>query len=291
MGRTATDYSNMIKRKEGDIVRLTADLDALKAERSQSSKEIIALRGHIDTLTAELQAHQDDKERDAVMQGKLHEELDELRALMEAKTSEDERRTQVEKRKDEELVDLRAQTTNLLAELGELRRSTLEAQNRMKVALETSTKEHQSLLSSHRSLSDRMQATESKFKKADASLQDAEKAKRSLESELQALRSRQNDLEGELAETQRAKEVGGGSCPLDSLLIHARNCFCRVWNVNYPQLRPSTKTSKTLPFNSSGRRMLRTDNLKPSRSSLKPRPLNAPSSRSLHPVRSKRSFS
>lgn len=197
----------MIKRKEGDIVRLTADLDALKAERSQSSKEMIALQVRMETLTADLQAHRDDKERDASTQAKLHEELDELRALMEAKSSEDERRSEVEKRKDEELVDLRAQTSSLQQELGDLRRSTLEAQNKMKVELETSTREHQSLLHSHRSLSDRMLATESKAKKAEASLQEAEKAKRALESELQSLRTRQIDLDGELAETQRAKEV------------------------------------------------------------------------------------
>ncbi|EIM83928.1 uncharacterized protein STEHIDRAFT_22547, partial [Stereum hirsutum FP-91666 SS1] len=142
MGRTATEYSNMIKRKEGDVARLTADLDALKTERSQSSKEMIALQVKVETLTAEIQARRDDKERDASTQAKLHEELDELRALMEAKSSEDERRSEVEKRKDEELVDLRAQTSSLQQDLSDLRRSTLEAQNKMRVELETSTKEH-----------------------------------------------------------------------------------------------------------------------------------------------------
>ncbi|KAI0039953.1 hypothetical protein FA95DRAFT_1652369 [Auriscalpium vulgare] len=42
--RTAADYSQMIERKEADILRVKADLDASKAERSHLSKEVIDLK-------------------------------------------------------------------------------------------------------------------------------------------------------------------------------------------------------------------------------------------------------
>ncbi|TFY78541.1 hypothetical protein EWM64_g5472 [Hericium alpestre] len=206
MARTATEYSSMIKRKEDAIDRLTAELDQSKAERNRLSQEITERQGQVHTLEAELQSEKDIGRQNASVHTKLQEELDGLRALMEAKSSEDTRRSEVEKRKEEELVDLRGQVAKLQSELNDSRRAAVEAQSKLKVELDSTSREHKSLLNSHRSLSDRMQASDSQLKKAEAALLEVEKTKRSLDSELQALRSRQIDTDGQLAEAQKAKE-------------------------------------------------------------------------------------
>ena len=197
----------MIKRKDADITRLTADLETSKAERSRLSKEILEHRARIEALTAEIISQRDDEARHVAVQDKLQDELDQLRSLMEAKTSEENRRGEVEKQKDAELQDLRLQASQLQNELNNARRTALEVQNKLKVDLEATEREHNSLLHSHRSLSDRLQANDHKLKQTEASLAEVQKAKRSQESELQELRSRRIDTDGQLAESEKAKEV------------------------------------------------------------------------------------
>ncbi|KAH9003334.1 hypothetical protein EDB86DRAFT_2349338 [Lactarius hatsudake] len=206
LSRTASDYSDMIKQKDADITRLATELEVSKSDRGRLSKEILECRGRIDALTAEIASQRDSEARHTAVQEKLQDELDKLRSLIEAKTSEESRRNEVEKQKDAELRDLRLQASQLQQELGDARRTAIEVENKLKVDLETSVREHTSLLQSHRSLSDRLQANDQKLKQTEASLAEASKIKRSQESELQELRTRRIDLDGELAELQKAKE-------------------------------------------------------------------------------------
>ena len=213
--RTASEYSDMIKKKDADITRLAAELETSKAERSRLSKEILEHRGRIEALTAEVVSQRDNEARHASAQEKLQDELDKLRSLIEAKTSEENRRGEVEKQKEAELQDLRLQVGQLQQELSEARRGALEVQNKLKVDLDASVREHNSLLHSHRSLSDRVQANDHKLKQTAAALAEVEKIKRSQESELQELRSRRIDTDGQLAELQKAKEVIGHTSDTD----------------------------------------------------------------------------
>jgi myosin protein heavy chain len=205
--RTASDYSDMIKKKVAEVGRLTAELETSKTERGRLSKEILEHRGRIEALTAEVVSQRDNEAHHASVQEKLQDELDKLRSLMEAKTSEESRRSEVERQKEAELQDLRLQAGQLQQELSEARRSAFEIQNQLKVDLEASVREHNSLLQSHRSLSDRLQANDHKLKKTEATLAEVEKTKRAQESELQELRSLRIDTDGQLAELQKAKEV------------------------------------------------------------------------------------
>ncbi|KAL6303713.1 nonmuscle myosin heavy chain b [Sparassis latifolia] len=207
MSRTATEYSNMIKRKEDDIVRLTSELESSKVERNRSLKEINELQVKVDTLTSELSAQQNDRTRRAAAQTKLQEELDELRSLLEAKTTEETRRGEVEKRKDQELLDLRSQVSKLSEELEENRRTTAEDQNKLKVDLDTIRREYDSLLASHKSLSERERSVQAQLRNAEASLSETDKSRRASESELQSIRSRQIDTDSQLADLQKAKEA------------------------------------------------------------------------------------
>ncbi|KAG6866166.1 hypothetical protein C0991_008120 [Blastosporella zonata] len=206
MARTATEYSTMIQKKEEQMLKLTAQLDSSKATNSKALNEIIELQSDIDTLVAELEAEKGDRVQDVAARTKLQEEVDQLRSLMDAKTSEESRRNEVEKRKEEELATLRTQVANLQQDLAEARRLSLEAQSKLKLELEYSVREHNSLLQSHKSLSDRDIATQSQLSKTKATLSELEKAKRSMDSELQSLRSRQHDYENQLAEGAKAKE-------------------------------------------------------------------------------------
>ncbi|EED77158.1 predicted protein, partial [Postia placenta Mad-698-R] len=142
MARTATDYSNMIKKKEEDADRLADGLDKSKQERGRLLKQIAELQANIDALTAELEVQQSDRKRDASAQSKLLEELDELRALLEAKTTEETRRSEVEKSKEQELADLREQVAQVTQELDDARRNAVDSQNKLKIDLDTIIRDH-----------------------------------------------------------------------------------------------------------------------------------------------------
>ena len=73
--------------------------------------------------------------------------------------------------------------------------------------LETLNREHRSLEQSHRALSDRETITQAQLKKAETALAEAEKRKRAAESDLQSVRGKQLDLDGQLADVSKEKEV------------------------------------------------------------------------------------
>jgi len=207
LGRTATEYSSMIQKKEEQISELKDQLEALKVERDSASMEIMELRADIDTLDAQLNSERQDHATDISSRDKLQEEMDELRTLLATKTTEATRRSEVEKSKEVELSDLRIQASKLHQELTELRRSALETQSNMKVELEQTIRSHTSLQHSHSSLLDRERVAQAQLTKVQAHLSELEKAKRFVDSELLSLRSRQHESQDQLAEALRAKEV------------------------------------------------------------------------------------
>jgi myosin protein heavy chain len=207
LGRTATEYSSMIQKKEEQISELNDQLEALKVERDSASMEIMELRADIDTLDAQLNSERQDHAADISSRDKLQEEMDELRTLLATKTTEATRRSEVEKSKEIELSDLRTQASKLHQELTELRRSALETQSNLKVELEQTIRSHTSLQHSHSSLSDRERIAQAQLTKVQAHLSELEKAKRFVDSELLSLRSRQHESQDQLAEALRAKEV------------------------------------------------------------------------------------
>ena len=123
LGRTATEYSTMIQKKEEQIVTLSDQLDGLKVEQMNASMEIVALRADIDILDGQLTVEKRDHSADIAMLEKLQTERDELSSLLAAKTSEATRRSEVEKSKEAELAELRSQSSKLQQELTDLRRT------------------------------------------------------------------------------------------------------------------------------------------------------------------------
>ena len=165
------------------------------------------LRADIDTLDAQLSAERLDHANEISFREKLQGERDEMRALLDTKTSEETRRDEVERSKERELADLRSQTSQLYQELTDLRRTSLESQNKLRLDLEQSNREHISLQHSHKSLLDRERATQSQLSKTQSQLSDLEKAKRAMESEFQSIKSRQSDIQNQLSDALRVKEV------------------------------------------------------------------------------------
>ena len=197
----------MIQKKEDQISLLTKQLETLKEEYNSSSVEIMALRADIDTLDAQLSAEKLNHANEIASREKLQGERDEMRALLDTKTSEETRREEVERSKERELADLRSQTSQLHRELTDLRQSSLETQNKLKLDLEQTNREYTSLQHSHRSLLDRERAAQSQLTKTQSQLSELEKAKRSMESEFQSVKSRQNDIQSQLSDALRVKEV------------------------------------------------------------------------------------
>ncbi|KDR70292.1 hypothetical protein GALMADRAFT_128012 [Galerina marginata CBS 339.88] len=206
LGRTATEYSTMIQKKDDQLAALTNQLDDLKQERDDASTEILALRADIDILDAQLDAKKKEHSAEVSSKAKLQEEMDELRALLATKASEETRRSEVEKSKELELVDLRGQSSKLHQELSELRNSFLETRNKAKLELDHTVREYTSLQHSHKSLLDRERLAQSQLSKAQAQLAEVEKAKRSMDSELLSLKSRQHEVQDQLADALRVKE-------------------------------------------------------------------------------------
>ena len=178
-----------------------------KSIQAKSLKETIELQSDIDTLMVELDAKKSDRLQEVISRRKLQEEVDRLRSLMDAKTSEESRRNEVEKRKEGELTDLRVLTNKLQQDLADSRRLALEVQNKLKIELEHSMRDHDSLQRSHAFLLVRERAAQDQLTQCMGALSELEKTKRGMESELQTLRSRQHENESQLAEATRAKEV------------------------------------------------------------------------------------
>jgi myosin protein heavy chain len=208
LSRTATDYSGMIQKKEAEMASLAAELTTVRRERDSSVKQAIELQGQIDTIAKELAAIEGDRERDVQARRKLQSELDELRKRMETKTSEETKRSEVERSKEQELATLRSQASKLQDQLSEDRRQRLETQNKLKVELEAVNRERSGLDVAHKALLEKEKLSSAKHQELDDSLADAVRSKRVLESELQAVRTRQVDMENQLAETIRSREVG-----------------------------------------------------------------------------------
>jgi myosin protein heavy chain len=207
MTRTATDYTAMITRKEESIGRLEASLDAAQAEKARSVQEVISLRGEIDNLAGELEAQKTDRVRGLAARQKLQEELDELRNLLAAKHSDDARRSEVEKSMEAELGDLRKQVSRLQHETSDARRQAIESQTRLKAAQDTAAREHATLSQAHQALVGKERAASSRLAAIEAEFAEADKNRRSMETELLSVRSRQVDLDGQLSDALRAKDV------------------------------------------------------------------------------------
>ena len=217
LARTAADYSRIIKEKEAEVDRVRSELETTKRERTRLQKHVTELEADLETLSLEVDESKQARERDLSAQTKLQKELDQLRALLEAKTSEETKRSEVERRKEAELISLRSEVAKLQRDTADARTSALEAQNKLKVDLDTISREHKSLQHTYNSLLERERTASLKVKEITVNLSAAEKIKRSLESDLQSVRSRQNDTDSQLAEVQRAKEVGNFTLHADSM--------------------------------------------------------------------------
>ncbi|QRV93317.1 Myosin head (motor domain) [Ceratobasidium sp. AG-Ba] len=207
LSRTATDYENMLQRKETDIARITSELAAIRKERDAAVKQCAELEGDIDTLAKELDAQRDDAERDSQARTKLQKELDELRAVMQAKVSEDTQRAEAEKSREQELGVLRMQASELSAELASVRRQATEAQNKLRVDLEAAQRDNAAMNRTLSELKSSSSASQSKLIELEAALAAAEKAKRAVEAELQTMRARQIEGDNRLEEVTKAKEA------------------------------------------------------------------------------------
>lgn len=207
LSRTATDYSNMIQRKEAEIARLTAELTAMKKERDRSAQQTAHLENQLEVLLGDFETQKADREAESQARLKLQREIDELRATMAAKASQDSKLREVEKSKEQEMSSLRSETKKLHNELADARRLSLDTQNKLKVELEVAQRKLRELESSHHELVQKSTTNDSKLLELENSLAEASKSKRVIEEELRAVRTRQVDTDTQLEDTLREKEA------------------------------------------------------------------------------------
>lgn len=205
--RSATDYADMITKKEEQIRVVSRDLENFRAEGSRRQQEIAELRSQKSTLEAQFKAERQDHSQEQALRITLQKELDDLRSLLEAKTSEETRRNEVEKSKEAELADLRNQVNDLKHELAEVRRAALESQSKLELERTNAVRDHRSLEASYNSLLKREGEASSQLTRTKTELADLEKSRRAVESELQTLRTRQIEMDTQLSEAVKNKEV------------------------------------------------------------------------------------
>ena len=205
--RSATEYSDIITKKEEQIRVLDRDLENLRADWGKRQHEIAELCSQKSTLEAQLQAERQDYVQEQSIRDTLQKELDDLRSLLQAKTSEETRRDEVEKSKEAELVDLRNQVSELKHELTEARRVALDSQGKLELERTNAVREHRSLESSYSSLLKRESEASSQLSRTKTDLAELEKSKRAVESELQISRTRQIEIDSQLSEALKSKEV------------------------------------------------------------------------------------
>jgi myosin protein heavy chain len=213
LSRTATDYENMLQRKETDVARLTSELAGMRREREIALKQSAELEGEIDMLAKELDGQRDDAQRDTQARSKLQKELDELRAVMQAKVSEDTKRAEAEKSREQEISVLRAQAADLGSELASVRRQATEAHNKLRVDLEAAQRENATMSKSLKELKTVSSTDQGKLLDLEAALGNVEKAKRAVEAELQTMRARQIEGDNQLEEITKAKDVSIFNAP------------------------------------------------------------------------------
>jgi myosin heavy chain 9/10/11/14 len=207
MAMTANEYSTMIQKKEDRILQLTKDLHGAKSLYGTAADEIAALQNDVEVIAGLLEAEKEARNQDTAARDKLQKELDTLRATMAAKTSEDNKRAEVEKAKEAEIADLRSQVKRLQQDLSESKQTALETQNKLKLELDHSSRELNTLRDTHKSVIRKESTAQKEVAQLQASLSELEKSKRTLESELHSIRSRQSDSDAQLAEAVKAKEV------------------------------------------------------------------------------------
>lgn len=206
--RSATDYADMISKKEEQIRVLSSDLEGFRSESTRRQQEIAELRNQKSTLEAQFKAEQQDHSQEQLLRVTLQKELDDLRYLLEAKTSEETRRNEVEKSREAELADLRNQVNDLKHELAEVRRAALESQSKLELERTNAVRDHKSLEASYNSLLKREGEATSQLTKTKAELAELEKSRRGTDFELQTLRTKQIELDTQLSDAVKNKEVG-----------------------------------------------------------------------------------
>jgi myosin protein heavy chain len=206
--RSATDYADMISKKEEQIRVISSDLEGFHSESARRQQEIAELRNQKSTLEAQFKAEQQDHSQEQLLRVTLQKELDDLRSLLEAKTSEETRRNEVEKSREAELADLRNQVSDLKHELAEVRRAALESQSKLELERTNAIRDHKSLEASYNSLLRREGEATSQLTKTKAEFAELEKSRRGTDFELQTLRTKQIELDTQLSDAVKNKEVG-----------------------------------------------------------------------------------
>ena len=100
--------------------------------------------------------------------------------------------------------------STLQGQLSEARREAIEGQSRLKAELEAALKESTSVQKEYQQLVDNERNTQARLREIDAALSEANQAKRTLESEYQTVKSKHIEVEGQLSEMTKAKEVSRG---------------------------------------------------------------------------------
>lgn len=197
----------MLQEKQAQIDRLQDELKLARSENEKFARQNAALQQKVDNLIAELKEEKGDREREITARLKTQKELDELRKLLEAKTSEATRRLEVEKSKEAELISLRSRYDEAVQKQGDERRLASEALDKIRLELDQTKRQLQSLSRDYESLLEKEHIVQDQSVQLQSTLAELEKAKRTAESELNALRLKQIEQENEIKDVNDSKAV------------------------------------------------------------------------------------
>lgn len=232
-----------MQKKEAELSKLSSLLGSSRLERDSALKQAVQLQGRLDAIGADLQASETARKQGIEARGRLEEEIDELRSLLQAKASEETMRSEASKSMEQELSDLRLRVTTIQQNVVDASREAADVQSKLKVELESLQRELKAAQDSYQDVKLQAQTAEKSLSDATISIHSADKAKKTAETELHEFRSKHLDVEGQLAEALKSKEVSSPPFQLKSV----NDCSNRHLSANLPSPNLSIKTSK-MPF-------------------------------------------
>jgi len=116
-------------------------------------------------------------------------------------------RSEASKSMEQELSGLRLRVTTIQQNVVDANREAADVQSKLKVELESLQRELKAAQDSHRDVKLQAQTAEKSLSDATISLHSADKAKKAAETELHEFHSKHPDMEGQLTEALKGREV------------------------------------------------------------------------------------
>ncbi|KAL1958711.1 hypothetical protein VTO42DRAFT_4054 [Malbranchea cinnamomea] len=206
LSTTSTGYEELIRRKEGELSVLRADVKRYEAEKRSLQAEKDSLTNRFSTMQEKV--HELQAQMDAMISAKnqLEKEAAETKKLLEAKISEDAEAGESRRLLEQQVQDLKSQLYKAQADLSRERQSRDDVQMLGEHKYAQLKQEFDSLNESKIEIEKEMYVQQDALRRAKEARNAAEESRKQLQNELIKLRERFTAVESERLDAEMAME-------------------------------------------------------------------------------------